>query len=106
MFKKSFWVPYEDSTNYPTLAKTIDAISNYCEENGESYTFINDDEVEISGKRYEIYRGYEKYKWEVVKCFQDNWDVNATDFADMLTRSLSKTYNLLTSMNNFSAKMI
>ena len=56
MFKKSFWVPYEDSTNYPTLAKTIEAISNYCEENGESYTFINDDEVEISGKRYEIHR--------------------------------------------------
>lgn len=50
--------------------------------------------------------GNEKYKWEVVKCFQDKWDVNATDFADMLTRSLSKTYNLLTSMNNFSAKMI
>ena len=25
----------------------------------ESYTFINDDEVEINGKRYEIYRGYE-----------------------------------------------
>ena len=28
----------------------------------------------------------EKYKWEAVKCFQDNWDVNA----DMLTRSLAK----------------
>ena len=25
----------------------------------KSYTFINDDEVEINGKRYEIYRGYE-----------------------------------------------
>ena len=25
----------------------------------EYYTFINDDEVEINGKRYEIYRGYE-----------------------------------------------
>ena len=59
MFKKAFWVPYEDSTNYPTLAKTMEAISKYCEENGESYTFINDDEVEINGKRYEIYRGYE-----------------------------------------------
>ncbi len=21
MFKKAFWVPYEDSANYPTLAK-------------------------------------------------------------------------------------
>ena len=46
-------------SNYPTLAKTMEAISKYCEENGESYTFINDDEVEINGKRYEIYRGYE-----------------------------------------------
>ena len=50
--------------------------------------------------------GNEKYKWEAVKCFQDNWDVNAADFADMLTRSLSKTYNLLASMNNFPARMI
>ena len=48
----------------------------------------------------------EKYKWEAVKCFQDNWDINAKDFADMLTRSLSKTCNLLASMNNFPAKMI
>ena len=48
----------------------------------------------------------EKYKWEAVKCFQDNWDVNAPDFSDMLTRSLAKTYNLLASMNNFPAKMI
>ena len=34
-------------------------VRKYCEENGKSYTFINDDEVEINGKRYEIYRGYE-----------------------------------------------
>lgn len=50
--------------------------------------------------------GNEKYKWEAVKCFQDNWDVNAADFADMLTRSLARTYNLLASMNNFPARMI
>lgn len=48
----------------------------------------------------------EKYKWEAVKCFQDNWDVKAEDFVDMLSRSLSKTYNLLASMNNFPARMI
>ncbi len=48
----------------------------------------------------------EKYKWEAVKCFQDNWDINASDFADMLIRSLSKTNNLLVSMNNFPARMI
>lgn len=48
----------------------------------------------------------EQYKWVAVKTFQDNWDVNADDFAEMLTRSLSKTYNLLASINNFPAKMI
>lgn len=58
MFKKAFWVPYEDSTTYPTLAKTMEAISKYCEDNGYTYTFTGDD-VEIDGKKYEIYRGYE-----------------------------------------------
>lgn len=48
----------------------------------------------------------EKYKWEAVKHFRDNWDINADDFAEMLTRSLEKTYNLLASMNNFPAGMI
>ena len=38
----------------------------------------------------------EKYKW----------DVNAPDFAEMLNRSLDKTYNLLASANNFPKGMI
>lgn len=48
----------------------------------------------------------EKYKWEAVKWFQDHWDVNATDFPEMLTRSLQKTSNLLASAGNFPASMI
>ena len=48
----------------------------------------------------------EKYKWEAIKCFQDNWDVNSDDFAGMLTKALSQTGNLLASVNNFPAKMI
>ncbi len=48
----------------------------------------------------------EKYKWEAVKCFRDNWNINAPDFADMLTRSLSKTRNLLASSNNFPAETL
>lgn len=59
MFKKSFWIPYEDSTVYPTMAKAMEEISRYCEERGETCVFTGDDEVEIEGKRYEIYRGYE-----------------------------------------------
>ena len=50
--------------------------------------------------------GDEKYKWEAVKWFQDNWDVNAPDFSEMLSRSLDKTFNLLASNNNFPKGMI
>ena len=48
----------------------------------------------------------EKYKWVAVKHFQDNWDINADDFAAMLEESLAKTSNLLASMNNFPKGMI
>lgn len=48
----------------------------------------------------------EKYKWEAVKCFQDNWNVNAEDFTSMLKNSLAKTGNLLASMNFLPANMI
>ena len=48
----------------------------------------------------------EKYKWEAVKWFQDHWDVNASEFADMLDLSLDKTYNLLASRNSFPRRMI
>lgn len=48
----------------------------------------------------------EMYKWEAVKCFQLNWDVNAEDFAPMLSKALSQTSNLLASGNNFPARMI
>ena len=48
----------------------------------------------------------EKYKWEAIQCFQENWDVNAPDFADMLKRSLAKTGNLLASVKNYPRKII
>lgn len=50
--------------------------------------------------------GAEKYKWEAVKWFQDNWDVSAPDFAEMLNRALDKTVNLLASTNYFPKGMI
>lgn len=48
----------------------------------------------------------EIYKWEAVKCFQDSWDIDATDFPAMLKASLSKTSNLLSSAQFFPRKMI
>ena len=48
----------------------------------------------------------EKYKWEAIQCFQENWDINSPDFAQMLKKSLGQVGNLLASANNFPAKMI
>ncbi|MEH7239099.1 AAA family ATPase [Bacillus sp. JJ1562] len=48
----------------------------------------------------------ERYKWEAVKHFQDHWDINASDFAEMFTKATDKTFNLLASMNNFPRGMI
>ena len=48
----------------------------------------------------------EKFKWEAVKCFQDNWHIDADDFTEMLKKSLAKTGNLLASKYNFPADTI
>jgi len=51
----------------------------------------------------------ESFKWAAVKYFQDNWDVNATDFAEMFDRALNapKVYlGLLASANNFPVGML
>ena len=59
MFKKTFWVPYENGSTYPTPTIAIDAILKYCESTGDSCIFTANDEVEISGVKYGIYRGCE-----------------------------------------------
>lgn len=59
LFKKSFWVPYENSDTYPTVTAAHEAITKYCEKSGNSCSFNGDDEVVIDNKAYEIYRGYE-----------------------------------------------
>lgn len=48
----------------------------------------------------------EKYKWEMVKCFQVNWDVNADDFAAMLAKSLAKAADILNAANYYPVGMI
>ena len=43
----------------------------------------------------------EKYKWEAVQYFQNNWDIEAENFLDMFMKATDKTFNLLASMNNY-----
>lgn len=48
----------------------------------------------------------EIYKWRAVKQFQDNWKLDAVDFAGMLSLSLLKTNNLLAASQYLPRKMI
>ncbi|MDR3121921.1 MAG: restriction endonuclease, partial [Clostridiales bacterium] len=48
----------------------------------------------------------EIYKWKAVKCFQDNWDIEAPDFHAMLRAALAQTRNLLANANNFPKGML
>ncbi len=52
------------------------------------------------------FHGVEDYKWEAVKHFQNNWNIDASDFPEMLDLSLGKTYNLLASGYYYARKMI
>ena len=48
----------------------------------------------------------EKYKWEAVKHFQDNWDIEAENFGAMFKKATDKTFNLLASGYAYPRGMI
>ena len=48
----------------------------------------------------------EKYKWEAIKHFQDYWNIDAADFADMFSLATERAVSLLDSMNNFPRGML
>lgn len=55
---------------------------------------------------FNTYISRELYKWRAVKHFQDNWNIDAEDFAEMLKKSLAKTDNLLASISTYPRRMI
>lgn len=48
----------------------------------------------------------ENYKWKAVKCFQDNWNIEAENFLKMLSQSIRLTRNLLKSGQYFPLRML
>ena len=48
----------------------------------------------------------ERYKWEAIKCFLDNWNPEAANFEAMLKAATAKAKNLLNSWSVFSRGMI
>ena len=66
-------------------------LRSYISEYEKEFTRISDQEI---------------YKWRAVKQFQDNWDLDANDFSEMLVLALSKTDNLMAAGNYFPREMI
>jgi hypothetical protein len=62
--------------------------------------------IEAYIEKFEYVHLNEIYKWEAVKCFQDNWDTKNKDFYEMISASLNLTKNLLASGNYFPRRMI
>lgn len=48
----------------------------------------------------------EAYKWRAVQCFQEHWNSESSDFAEMLKESLAQARNLLDTNYSFPCKMI
>lgn len=60
-------------------------------------------------KQFEKWWPDERFKWEAVKYFQENWDIKAPDFSEMVTRTLDKQniyYSLLTSSKRFPVRTL
>ena len=66
-------------------------LNNYISEYKLNFTRVNQEEI---------------YKWRAIKCYQDNWDIDAENFYEMLLTSLKMTKNLMDSGQYFPLRML
>jgi len=66
-------------------------VKSYIEEYKSKFDFVHNQEI---------------YKWQAVKQFQDNWDINSPDFNLMLDQSLKLVSNLMDSGQYFPKRML
>ena len=62
--------------------------------------------IEAYKKDFSKNIGNEIYKWKAVKSFQNNWNIEAGNFSEMVYKSTKDSENLLGSMNRFPRNMI
>lgn len=55
---------------------------------------------------FEAWFPEEMYKWRAVQCFQEHWNPERTDFAEMLKESLAQAGNLMDTNYAYPCKMI
>lgn len=69
----------------------IQLLKQYIADYKHNFNYINQEEL---------------YKWKAVKHFQNNWNIDTSDFASMLKNSIKRTGNLLRSGQYFPLRMI
>lgn len=62
--------------------------------------------IKIYKQNFKAISKEEIYKWRAIKCFQDNWNINASDFSTMFEKSFALTKNLLDSGSYFPRRML
>jgi Domain of unknown function (DUF3883) len=62
--------------------------------------------IQLYKKHFKAISREEIYKWQAVKCFQDNWDIKSSDFYQMVENSFSSVKNLMDSGQYFPKRML
>ena len=64
--------------------------------------------IELYKKQFSKWWIDEKFKWQAVKYFKENWNVDADNFSEMIDKAFDANvyYSLFVSANHFPAKMI
>ena len=112
-FRKDFEIdPYETDWFLSHIADRVTSENNkyYYDNEGNSKKMldkqkfakaVSDYKKLIHSPEYE-----ELYKWRSFKIFQDNWDINASDFKDMLEKSFQPPNNNLWAGTHFLPRNI
>lgn len=94
-----------------TMAKSLYELSQKAFEFAE-----NEENDSVASKILDIVEDYklnfnnidkqERYKWEAIKHYKENWDINAPNFAKMLEKAFAKTFNLLAAGQYYPLRML
>lgn len=100
----------ESQFNVDNVFESLSTLCDIYKKHFESKAKTRDDENPTPLSLYKqdlpFFWEDEKYKWEAVKQFQDNWNIDAENFGEMFKIATSKHLNLLASMNYFPVGMI
>lgn len=81
-------------------------VSDHSSNVKNSYEDIIDDLLAFYKVSFQKHWEDEKYKWQAIKCFQDNWNIDADDFSEMFKNATKLSSNLLASISSYPGAQI